>query len=101
VRDGILVAAAEEDRFRRIKHWAGFPIRENITNNVTILIRHLADHWRRPLPQLIFVLLKLFFVSRNPLSISGADRLGKRPQSRAFDTSVFEVTAEAGYGFSR
>lgn len=24
-RDGVLVAAAEEERFRRIKHWAGFP----------------------------------------------------------------------------
>jgi carbamoyltransferase len=26
VRDGTLVAAAEEERFRRIKHWAGFPV---------------------------------------------------------------------------
>jgi carbamoyltransferase len=25
VADGVLVAAAEEERFRRIKHWAGFP----------------------------------------------------------------------------
>jgi carbamoyltransferase len=25
VKDGLLVAAAEEERFRRIKHWAGFP----------------------------------------------------------------------------
>jgi carbamoyltransferase len=25
LRDGSLVAAAEEERFRRIKHWAGFP----------------------------------------------------------------------------
>lgn len=25
LRDGIMVAAAEEERFRRIKHWAGFP----------------------------------------------------------------------------
>jgi len=25
VRDGVLMAAAEEERFRRIKHWAGFP----------------------------------------------------------------------------
>jgi carbamoyltransferase len=25
VRDGALVAAVEEERFRRIKHWAGFP----------------------------------------------------------------------------
>jgi carbamoyltransferase len=26
VRDGQLIAAAEEERFRRVKHWAGFPI---------------------------------------------------------------------------
>ncbi|MEI6720389.1 MAG: carbamoyltransferase N-terminal domain-containing protein, partial [Betaproteobacteria bacterium] len=26
LRDGVLVAAAEEERFRRIKHWAGFPV---------------------------------------------------------------------------
>jgi carbamoyltransferase len=25
MRDGVLVAAAEEERFKRIKHWAGFP----------------------------------------------------------------------------
>ena len=25
VRDGQLIAAAEEERFRRTKHWAGFP----------------------------------------------------------------------------
>ena len=25
LRDGALVAAVEEERFRRIKHWAGFP----------------------------------------------------------------------------
>ena len=25
VRDGMLIAAVEEERFRRIKHWAGFP----------------------------------------------------------------------------
>ena len=25
IKDGVLVAAVEEERFRRIKHWAGFP----------------------------------------------------------------------------
>lgn len=25
IKDGVLLAAAEEERFRRIKHWAGFP----------------------------------------------------------------------------
>ncbi len=29
IRDGVLLAAAEEERFRRLKHWAGFP-RESI-----------------------------------------------------------------------
>ena len=27
IRDGGIVAAAEEERFRRVKHWAGFPSR--------------------------------------------------------------------------
>jgi carbamoyltransferase len=27
VKDGQLVAAVEEERFRRVKHWAGFPVR--------------------------------------------------------------------------
>ena len=25
IRDGVIVAASEEERFRRVKHWAGFP----------------------------------------------------------------------------
>ena len=25
IRDGVLLSAAEEERFRRVKHWAGFP----------------------------------------------------------------------------
>lgn len=25
IRDGRILAGAEEERFRRIKHWAGFP----------------------------------------------------------------------------
>src|SRR4051812_32673601 len=25
IRDGVLIAAGEEERFRRVKHWAGFP----------------------------------------------------------------------------
>lgn len=26
VKDGVLLAAAEEERFRRVKHWAGLPV---------------------------------------------------------------------------
>ena len=24
-KDGVMIAATEEERFRRLKHWAGFP----------------------------------------------------------------------------
>jgi carbamoyltransferase len=27
IKDGVLIAATEEERFRRVKHWAGFPSR--------------------------------------------------------------------------
>lgn len=26
-KDGVLIAASEEERFRRVKHWAGFPVK--------------------------------------------------------------------------
>lgn len=35
IRDGVLVAAVEEERFRRIKHWAGFP-----TESVKACLEH-------------------------------------------------------------
>jgi len=42
VRDGVLVAAAEEERFRRVKHWAGFP-RESIAYCLREAGLELAD----------------------------------------------------------
>ena len=42
VRDGELVAAAEEERFTRIKHWAGFPSRA-ISSCLQIAGARLAD----------------------------------------------------------
>jgi carbamoyltransferase len=59
IRDGQLVAAAEEERFRRIKHWAGLPIRSIdycLTEGGVSLgdIEHIAinrkpgvNNWRR------------------------------------------------------
>jgi len=76
VRDGELIAAAEEERFRRVKHWAGFPTqaiafclaqggvslaqidhiavnqdsRANIAGKISYLLSHKPDPrlvWRR------------------------------------------------------
>src|SRR5215831_11849706 len=69
VLDGRLIAAAEEERFRRIKHWAGFPkeairyclseagisladldvvaINQDATANLWRKIWYTALHWPR------------------------------------------------------
>ena len=41
IRDGQLIAAAEEERFRRIKHWAGLP-----TKAIDYCLREVALSWR-------------------------------------------------------
>ena len=64
VKDGELVAAAEEERFRRIKHWAGFPseaIRYCLKEAGIALadVDHVAvnsDNARQPLAQAGYVL---------------------------------------------
>ena len=80
VRDGRLIAAVEEERFRRIKHWAGLPTEaikfclaeaglkfgdlEHVAINLNPRVNHLKRLFfilkRRPDPRLIFQrLLKL------------------------------------------
>ena len=78
LRDGVLVAAAEEERFRRIKHWAGFPteaarwcLREagaHLSDVTDIALNQdgRANFWRklgwlarqRPAPSLVFERLR-------------------------------------------
>jgi Predicted carbamoyl transferase, NodU family len=45
IKDGELVSAAEEERFRRVKHWAGFPLKsiEYCLNNSGISLSDV-DH---------------------------------------------------------
>ncbi|MFN9222631.1 MAG: carbamoyltransferase N-terminal domain-containing protein, partial [Planctomyces sp.] len=59
VVDGKLVAAVEEERFNRIKHWAGFPaqsirwclqhagVRPDDVQHVSISFNPRANLWRR------------------------------------------------------
>src|ERR1700760_2633712 len=78
VRDGKLIAAVEEERFRRIKHWAGLPTEamkyclsaagitfgdlEHVAINLNPRVNHgrrllhLARHW--PSPKLVIARLR-------------------------------------------
>jgi len=77
LRDGTLVAAAEEERFRRIKHWAGFPseaIRYCLAEaGVTIdQVDHIAIN-RNPSANLLKK--ALFAFSKRPSLEAVSDRL--------------------------
>ena len=97
VRDGQLLAAAEEERFRRIKHWAGFPSRAiayclrearadlgdvtaiavNRNGRANLFRKATYVLARRPSPQLLFAKL------RNRQQVSNiADELAALPGRR-------------------
>jgi carbamoyltransferase len=66
-KDGVLIAATEEERFRRVKHWAGFPSMaiEFCLREAGISL-HEVDHiaiGRDPYAKLA---KKIFFLLKNP-----------------------------------
>jgi carbamoyltransferase len=92
VRDGQLVAAAEEERFCRVKHWAGFPqqaiayclaeagLRLSDVDHVAVNQDDRAQRWR-----------KLAYLATHPTRLgSVVDRLAHRAQRR----SVIDLLAE-------
>lgn len=102
VRDGALLAAAEEERFRRIKHWAGFPssaiayclkqTRADLGDLTHVAVNRdaRANFWRklgyivsrRPSPRLLAARL------RNRRQVAGiADQLAALP-GRQFRGSI-------------
>jgi carbamoyltransferase len=93
VRDGKLVAAAEEERFRRIKHWVGFPQQAiaycldeaglclSDVDHVAVNQDDRAQRWR-----------KLAYLATHPTRLGAvAGRLAHRAQRR----SVIDLLAEA------
>jgi len=106
VRDGELLAAAEEERFRRIKHWAGFPeqairyclaeagIGLDAVSHVAINQDPRANFWRkvgytlakRPSPQLVLDRLR----NKRERAGVGAELARAFPE-QTFTGSVHEV----------
>jgi carbamoyltransferase len=85
VKDGNLVAAVEEERFTRIKHWAGFP-----AESIKYCLReagvnvHELDHVAVSFNPRVNISNKLLFAFRNrPDTKSIIDRFKR--QSKSFD----------------
>jgi carbamoyltransferase len=80
VRDGVLVAAAEEERFRRVKHWAGFP-----SQSITYCLNEAGvglgdiDHIAINQDSRAHLLRKMAYVASHPPNLSLLlDRLRNR-----------------------
>jgi carbamoyltransferase len=94
VRDGVLVAAAEEERFRRIKHWAGFP-----AQSIAYCLREAGvclgdiEHIAVNLEGRAHRMRKFRYLVQHPLNIRlVADRLRNR---RKREQEILELVAEA------
>ncbi|MDP4130490.1 MAG: carbamoyltransferase C-terminal domain-containing protein [Bacteroidota bacterium] len=93
-KDGVLIAATEEERFRRIKHWAGLPSQaiEFCLKEAGISLREV-DHvaiGRDPGAKLF---RKLLFLLRNP---SGswkaiAERISNSKKVTSLESALFHI----------
>jgi carbamoyltransferase len=87
IRDGVLIAAAEEERFRRIKHWAGFP-----SQAIAYCLREAGlqladvDHIAINQDSRVNFWRKIGYVASHPRAIGLAlDRLRNRRSREGFD----------------
>ena len=73
IKDGIVVCATEEERIRRIKHWAGFPSEaiKFCLNDEGITIE-MIDHITISRNPKINLQKKILYIFKNPLSILSA-----------------------------
>jgi carbamoyltransferase len=93
VRDGRLMAAAEEERFRRVKHWAGFP-----SQSIAYCLREVGlrladvDHVAINQDDRAHRLRKLAYVAAHP---PGMDLVLSRLRNRRRRRQLPELFAEA------
>ena len=93
VRDGVLLAAAEEERFSRVKHWAGFPL-QSIAYCLREAGLHLADieHVAINQDDRAHRLRRLAYVAAHP---PGIDLVLSRLRNRRRRQQLPELFAEA------
>lgn len=90
LRDGIIVAAVEEERFRRIKHWAGFPS-ESIRYCLQEAGAKLADvdHIAINSNPSAHLVKKLAFVMRTRPSVGAIfDRIRNQKKRQSIETEL-------------
>lgn len=93
VRDGRLIAAVEEERFNRIKHWAGFPAQSIrwCLESSGVTARNL-DHVALSFDPKANLTKKALFTLRNRPSLSSiVDRLQRQGKSLSVKTQLAQA----------
>ncbi len=98
IRDGKLVAAVEEERFRRVKHWAGFPS-ESVRNCLDMAMVRAAevDHFAISRKPSAHVLRKAAFALRHQPGLRLVrDRVTNAGRVRRVTDRISEATGLDG-----
>ena len=93
IRDGKLIAAVEEERFRRIKHWAGLPVlsMQYCLKEAGLRFGDL-EHLAINLNPKVNNLRRLLFILRNRPDLKLIfERLRKRAQTKSVRDSIAEA----------
>jgi carbamoyltransferase len=99
VRDGVIVAAVEEERFRRVKHWAGFP-EDSIRfclSQAGITLRDIDVVAINSDPRASFFKKVGFVFSQRPSISLIADRLRNRSRRRSIADELALAFPEAPF----
>lgn len=90
-KDGVMIAAAEEERFTRIKHWAGFPL-----HSIQFCLREAGirlaevDHITIGTDPRAKVASKFKYLLQNPSLWAGAFRRFQRSRAKTSPEELFE-----------
>ena len=100
LKDGQLIAAAEEERFRRVKHWAGFPS-EAIQWCLREAKASLSDLDHVAInsdPKAQFLQKLSFTVKRRPDLQLILDRVRNRRERQGIDQELEKISSEKPFG---
>lgn len=101
--DGKMIAAIEEERFRRVKHWAGFPqlAIEFCLQEAGIDFKDV-DHWAIGRDPKAKFFKKIFYLLKNPAGSFGAvkDRFNNSRKTIGIDAELAKISGLSANFFS-
>lgn len=99
LRDGILIAAAEEERFKRVKHWAGLPAEsiQYCLREADMSLKDISAIAINSDPRANFLRRAFYTLSHRPGIRLLRDRLKSRASRRAIPERIADTLQDRGF----